>query len=166
MRVSELDGTLKDLTLMVGKVNGGSAINVVPEEAEAFFDIRSPYETDLDGIVTELNRFGKHPGIRFNLQTDMKWPAMRSDQAKPLAEIYRDLAETVGIPFHTVSTGGMSDGNWFSQIGVPTIDGLGPIGGLDHGPDEYMEIDSIPDRAGLLAGTIVGIGSMVDKQKA
>ena len=42
-------------------------------------------------------------------------------------------------------------------MGVPTIDGLGPIGGLDHSPDEYLEVASIVPRTALLAGLLLAI---------
>ena len=55
-------------------------------------------------------------------------------------------------------TGGASDANTTSGMGVPTIDGLGPIGGSDHSPAEYLEVDSIVPRTVLLAGLILALG--------
>ena len=43
-------------------------------------------------------------------------------------------------------------------MGVPSIDGLGPIGGLDHSPGEYLEVASIVPRTVLLAALIAAIG--------
>ena len=40
-------------------------------------------------------------------------------------------------------------------MGVPTLDGLGPIGGLDHAPGEYLELDSIVPRVTLLAALLL-----------
>ena len=42
--------------------------------------------------------------------------------------------------------GGVSDGSWMSKIGIPTVDGLGPVGALDHTDEEYIEIASIDPR--------------------
>ncbi|HSH21900.1 MAG TPA: hypothetical protein VK992_04670, partial [Candidatus Caenarcaniphilales bacterium] len=47
--------------------------------------------------------------------------------------------------------------NTTAGMGVPTLDGLGPIGGLDHSPDEYLEVGSIVPRTTLLAGLLVRI---------
>jgi glutamate carboxypeptidase len=58
-----------------------------------------------------------------------------------------------------VSTGGSSDGSYVSHFGVPVLDGLGPVGGLDHSPGEYLLADSIAPRAALLAGLLAIIGS-------
>jgi glutamate carboxypeptidase len=43
-------------------------------------------------------------------------------------------------------------------MGVPSIDGLGPIGGLDHSPDEYLEVASIVPRTALVAALVLAIG--------
>jgi len=52
------------------------------------------------------------------------------------------------------STGGASDGNFTSALGVPTLDGLGAVGDGAHAIDEYVDIDSLPRRAALVAGLI------------
>ena len=56
------------------------------------------------------------------------------------------------------ATGGCSDANTTAAMGVPSLDGLGPVGGNDHSPAEYIEIDSIVPRTTLLAGLLVAIG--------
>jgi glutamate carboxypeptidase len=56
------------------------------------------------------------------------------------------------------STGGASDANTTSGMGVPTLDGLGPIGGNDHSPAEYLDVDSIVPRTTMLAGLLLAIG--------
>jgi glutamate carboxypeptidase len=48
---------------------------------------------------------------------------------------------------------------------VPALDGLGPVGGLDHGPDEYILRSSIVPRTALLAGLVVSIAQMTQKQE-
>jgi glutamate carboxypeptidase len=64
------------------------------------------------------------------------------------------VASRLGIDLKEGSTGGASDGNLTSALGIPTLDGLGPIGDGAHAVDEYVEIDSILPRAALLAGLI------------
>jgi glutamate carboxypeptidase len=55
------------------------------------------------------------------------------------------------------STGGVSDGCWTAGAGLPTLDGLGPVGALDHSPDEYIEISSLALRCGLVAGLVAAV---------
>ena len=56
-----------------------------------------------------------------------------------------------------VFTGGISDVNKIAGFGTPVLDGLGPIGGLDHSPDEYLELSSIVPRTALVAGLMQAI---------
>ncbi|HEX7951195.1 MAG TPA: hypothetical protein VF494_12660, partial [Candidatus Limnocylindrales bacterium] len=56
-------------------------------------------------------------------------------------------------------TGGASDANTTSGMGIPSLDGLGPIGGNDHSPAEYLVVDSIVPRTTLLAGLLLAIAS-------
>ena len=60
-----------------------------------------------------------------------------------LAEAVR-LAREQGLDVGGQTSGGMSDGCWTAADGVPTLDGLGPVGGLDHSPSEYIQLDSVP----------------------
>jgi len=159
LRIAEFNNAREGLTVVPGKFSGGTATNVVPDRAVAHIDIRSPSESDLDWIISRIGRFDRSPDSSLRLAAHRRWPPMDAECGGPVAGIYQQIADEMRIVVHPVFTGGMSDGNWFSQANIPTIDGLGPIGGLDHGPDEYMEVNSIPDRAGLLAGTIVALGN-------
>ena len=67
----------------------------------------------------------------------------------------RALAVRLGFPLNDAATGGASDANTTAGMGVPSLDGLGPIGGNDHAPEEYLEVDSIVPRTTLLAGLLL-----------
>lgn len=68
------------------------------------------------------------------------------------------IAQQLGFEVDHAMTGGISDANYASGFGLPTLDGLGPIGDLDHSPDEYIELNSVAPRAALLAGLIAAVG--------
>ena len=67
------------------------------------------------------------------------------------------LGVALGAPVPETSTGGVSDGCWTAGAGLPTLDGLGPVGALDHSPDEYIEIASLAPRCGIVAGLVASI---------
>jgi glutamate carboxypeptidase len=75
-----------------------------------------------------------------------------------LVEHAQAIGRRLGFEVHDAATGGASDANTTSGMGVPTIDGLGPIGGNDHSPSEYLDVDSIVPRTTLLAGLLLSIG--------
>jgi glutamate carboxypeptidase len=55
--------------------------------------------------------------------------------------------------------GGASDASFVATEGIPVLDGLGPIGGLDHSLQEYIELSSIVPRTALLALLLAATGA-------
>ena len=74
-----------------------------------------------------------------------------------LAALARQVGDGLGLTFDVAATGGASDANFVAALGVPTLDGLGPIGGGDHGVDEWLDLASVHDRVALLAGLVVAV---------
>jgi len=68
-----------------------------------------------------------------------------------LAELTQICAQELGFEVRAAATGGVSYANHLASLGLPVLDGLGPIGGLDHSPGEYIGISSIVPRTALLA---------------
>jgi glutamate carboxypeptidase len=158
LRVAELDGTHPGLTVSAGKLLGGSMANVVPELAEATLDIRCLEPAHLDEVLERAGAFDSHRGVRLSLEVEGRWPPMDPGPAsRALASIYEALARDAGVPTSAELRGGMSDGCWVAAAGVPTLDGLGPVGGFDHGPDEFIDLASLGDRAALLVGLLVAV---------
>ena len=71
-----------------------------------------------------------------------------------LAELAIGVAAELGFELKDAGTGGASDANTTSAAGVPTLDGLGPIGGDDHSPKEWLDLTSVVPRISLLAGLL------------
>jgi len=57
----------------------------------------------------------------------------------------------LGIELEESATGGGSDGNFTSALGVPTLDGLGTVGEGAHAASESILVERIADRVALLA---------------
>jgi glutamate carboxypeptidase len=81
-------------------------------------------------------------------------PLERTDGVVRLYEKAGRVAKLLGYGLSEGATGGGSDGNFTAALGVPTLDGLGAIGGGAHALDEHIHVESVPDRAALLAGLI------------
>src|SRR5207244_2080014 len=77
----------------------------------------------------------------------------KGGSAELAAEASRIAAE-LGFELHDASTGGASDANTTSDAGVPTLDGPGPVGGDDHSPSEWSDLEPVPQRIALLAGLL------------
>lgn len=76
-----------------------------------------------------------------------------------LEGLAQQAARELGFEISGAKTGGGSDAVLVADEGTPALDGLGPVGGLDHGPDEYIELDSIVPRTALLAKVIMAIAN-------
>jgi glutamate carboxypeptidase len=136
---------------------------VVPDLAQAQFDLR--FLHDEDRIATErrfheLMMQKRIPNVELTLvrAPDIKAPLVQTPESLKLAHQANLIANLLGFSVHHVLTGGASDASFAASHGVPALDGLGPIGGRDHSPDEYLVLSSVAPRAALLAGLIVTIG--------
>jgi glutamate carboxypeptidase len=85
-------------------------------------------------------------------------PAMApSDGTARLERHAIRIAKDLGFELKGARTGGASDVSHAVHQGTPGLDGLGPVGGLDHGPDEYILTSSIVPRTALLAKLLQAI---------
>jgi len=143
-------------TVTVGVVQGGTRVNVVPAEAAVEIDVRITSNEEA-ARITELIRAlrPRLPGATLHIRGGINRPPMeRTSDTGRLFEIARKIGEELGIRIEEGSTGGASDGNFTAAMGIPTLDGLGPIGDGAHSLEEYVEIASLPERAALIAGLI------------
>lgn len=149
--VTELGNARSDLTLSVGTVAGGAAPNVIAEKAHADVDVRAFDHADLEWARQRIEEIGEIGSIA--IHETGRWPPMTPGDDR-LSLAYQETGHILGVPLAPLSTGGMSDGCWVASAGVPTVDGVGPEGDDDHSPREYLDLASVPARAGSLAGAI------------
>jgi len=153
-----LNERIPQATVTVGVVAGGTASNTVAAEASAQIDIRAVDHTSLTAMIAALHECATQtivPETTVTLVGGIVRPPMEKTVAtEQLAKWYQEVAQQIGISLQDVRTGGVSDANITSTIEAPTLDGLGPVGGLDHSPDEYILISSIVPRMILLAELI------------
>jgi len=149
------------VTANVGVFKAGTRPNIVCDQAELEVDVRAmaagPLRSAIDAVV-ELAAHPVVPDVTVDVETMHSWaPMEKLDRSGRLADHVIALATRLGFETKDTSTGGASDANTTSGMGVPTIDGLGPIGGMDHSPEEYLEIESIVPRTTLLAALLLEV---------
>ncbi|HEY4753165.1 MAG TPA: M20/M25/M40 family metallo-hydrolase, partial [Candidatus Limnocylindrales bacterium] len=137
--------------------------NVVAERCQLQVDVRSTTRDGIDAVgaaIAELCAEARAvPGVAMTVEeTSRHMPMEKLERSGRLAERAISLAAGLGIELRDAATGGASDANTTAGMGVPTLDGLGPIGGLDHSPGEYLEVASIVPRTTLLAALVAAIG--------
>lgn len=158
LRLQELHHAREDLTFVVTELITPNGVNTVPGEAFLTGDLRGLTSADLDWAMERVRAFGSYPGVVLS-EEDLGGPPPleRTPEVAALAEAAIALGADLGHPFGETSTGGVSDGSWTAWSGIPTLDGLGPVGGHDHTPDEYVETPSFATRAGVVAGLVAAI---------
>jgi glutamate carboxypeptidase len=144
------------LTVNVGRIEGGTRSNVVPERATAWIDVRIPRLRDRAVIERQLRRLKPcHPEARLEIEGGINRPPMERKMAAALFRKARVLGRAMGMDLNEASTGGGSDGNLTAALGVPTLDGLGAVGDGAHARHEHILIPELPRRAALLAALLV-----------
>ncbi|MEA2582704.1 MAG: glutamate carboxypeptidase [Thermomicrobiales bacterium] len=160
----KLNGMKDGMTVNPGRIEGGTNPNVVADYAKALFDLRAWSVRDLNELTDAFRETATKPwvpDVQVVVHADggAGMPAMeRTPGTVRLEEHAIRIARELGFPLKGAKTGGGSDVSFACHAGTPGLDGLGPIGGLDHGPDEYILQSSIVPRTALLAKLLTAIG--------
>jgi glutamate carboxypeptidase len=158
LRIEGLAAGRPEMTSVVTTVVAGAAANTVPGHARATIDIRSSDPQDLTVALAELERGGPYDGVTIEIVDRGTWPPMQRHPG--LAEAALRHAGDLGLAVGEQLSGGVSDGCWTSAAGIPTIDGLGPVGGLDHTVDEWVELETLEQRLELSVRLIASAAAM------
>jgi glutamate carboxypeptidase len=161
-----LNGRWPGVTVNVGVIDGGTRPNVVPEHCALEVDVRATSREALEAAEAELRRIADStevPDTSVEFETMARWwPMEKLERSGRLVEHAQAVAEALGFEVRDASTGGASDANTTSTMGIPSLDGLGPIGGNDHSPAEYLDVESIVPRTTMLAGLLLAIAADPD----
>jgi glutamate carboxypeptidase len=165
--LTRLNGLHPGTTVNVGVAGGGTRVNVVPDLAwvdiDARFATRAAGQA-LDQAIRMMAGQGRVPATSIEISGGIeKQPMEKTAATAYLVELTQSVAAELGFGVNDVQTGGNSDANHLAEWGVPVLDGLGPIGGEDHSPGEYLEADSIAPRTALLAGLMAAVASHRDQ---
>ena len=163
--LARLNGLAYGVTVNVGFIQGGSDYpSMVPDYAKMRLDVRGYSQADMQAaaqaiwqqLATEVI-----PGVRVKLtleESSVFPPLEQTPSGARLEALARQIAQDLGFTLRGAATGGASDASIAAAEGPPALDGLGPVGGLDHSPQEYINLDSIVPRTALLAHLIEALG--------
>jgi glutamate carboxypeptidase len=151
----------REITLNVGQITGGIGPNTVPELATATLDARFLTPDGQQRLEQSLARIAEHEsiaGTSTTLTVQSGRPAMpQSEGNRRLWAIAREQARILGYELPDELRSGVSDANFIAGLDVPVLDGLGPVGDLDHSDLEFILKNSLTSRAALTAATITAI---------
>lgn len=146
------------ISVNVGLIKGGTSSNTVAPNASAEIDVRittNEQGIEIDEKIKKICQIAKLEGIKLTLTGGINRPPMvKTSQSAELVELIKNEALKIGLEVEDVFTGGGSDASFTAGIGIPSVDGLGPVGGAQHSDKEYLELSSLPERTLLFANVI------------
>ena len=151
----------RGLTVNVGVAGGGSKTNVIAAQAWAEVDVRIARKGDgarMERKFDALKPVDKRCAL--TVSGGINRPPM--ERTRGTVKLYRQaraLAAELGFALDEASTGGASDGNFTSALGIPTLDGMGAVGEGAHAGHESIVVEHLAPRTALLAGMLAGCGS-------
>jgi glutamate carboxypeptidase len=150
-----------DVSVNVGTIRGGTRTNVVPPACTFEIDVRAPTTATLEAAEAEVERIcttPTMPDVTIDVHRDA-WHRPMEKTPAVAAEVERAIrfGAELGFDIRDAATGGASDANTIAAEGTPVIDGLGPIGGDDHSPAEWLDVASVVPRTALVAA-LIGLG--------
>jgi len=155
LKLEALNDQEAGLSVNVGRASGGSAANVIPGKAEAEFEVRFTEQRQSDEIEQKTRASTNspyHSSLIVQVARSHSRPVMARTPAT--ARLYQEavrIGEEIQISLSEESRGGASDANLLAASELPTIDGLGPVGEMDHSENERILKDSLFQRVELLA---------------
>jgi glutamate carboxypeptidase len=163
--LESLNASLPGVSLNVGKVEGGLGPSTIPGKASALIDLRWVDEDHRKILIAKIEQI-----LANTEQQDCSssYEILNSRPAMPQTEISekffqlvkktgRDLGQSIP-PEHRRGT---SDANFFGSVGIPTLDGLGPVCDKDHTPQEHIMVSSLVERSALLALLLAKYGRRI-----
>ncbi len=155
--VSKITDPAREITVSPGLGGGGTRVNVVPAQAWVEMDVRIARAKDEARVERALRRLHPHDeACSLHLTGGLNRPPMERTRATvALFRRAQEFARQIGITLAEASTGGGSDGNFTSALGVPTLDGMGAVGAGAHAIDEHCLRTQLAPRTALLAAMLL-----------
>lgn len=165
--LDDLNGQREGVTINPGFIEGGGAVNIVPELCISRFNIRLEQPEDEQWCLDHINRLIQNLNDRDGIQAQLhggfgRKPKVLSPANQKLFELARDCGSELGMPIRWQATGGCCDGNNLAAAGIPNIDTLGVQGGKIHSSEEYMLVSSLAERAKLSALLLMKLATTED----
>lgn len=148
------------ITTNVGLIGGGMSSNTVAPSAEAKLDVRFCTLEQRETLFARIREIVAEPGVPGTAATvtqTSEFLPLEPKWSEELLVRYQASAAQIGFTVEGEFTGGCSDAGFTASLGIPTLCGVGPVGGKAHTDKEYCCLETLVPRAQALLRTIVGL---------
>ena len=154
--IEALSDLKRGITLNIGTIQGGTRSNVIAAEAWAEVDARIVRAADFNKLDRRIKSLRvRDKGCVLKVEGGLNRPPMERTRATmALYQRAATLAATMGFDLQEAATGGGSDGNFTSALGIPTLDGMGAVGEGAHARNESVVLKELAPRTALLAAML------------
>jgi glutamate carboxypeptidase len=156
LAIAALADPARGTTVTPTLASAGTSVNTVPAAGTVAVDVRVRDDAEQARVDAAMRALRPAvPGTGIEVLGGPNRPPLAADASAALFGRAAALAKELGLPdLRGVSVGGASDGNFTAGVGIPTLDGLGAVGGGAHADDEHVLVDALPGRAALLAALV------------
>jgi glutamate carboxypeptidase len=156
LAVSRVADPAKGTTVTPTVASAGTTDNTVPAAALLRVDTRAATPDEQDRVDRELRALRPVlAGATVTVRRETSRPPLPASASAALFALAQRLAGELGLgPLEQATVGGGSDGNLTAGLGVPTLDGLGAVGGGAHALGEHVRVAAMPQRAALVAALV------------
>lgn len=153
-RISAIANPKLGTTVTPTVASAGTTENVVPAMAQIVVDVRVVVPEEKNRVEREMAALTPTvAGATISVSGSINRPPMHESASAELFAVALKIAAEMNLDGITgVAVGGGSDGNFTAAVGIPTLDGLGAVGGGAHADSEHVLISKMGERAALLAG--------------
>lgn len=159
LAIHALNDVAKGTSASVTVVAGGTVRNTIAPAARAEIDVRVATTGEAERVEKAMRALrAHHAGASLTVSGGLNRPPMeRTPGTQALFERAAAIAREMGYELREASVGGGSDGNFAAAAGANVLDGLGPLGDGAHAEHEHVVVDSLPERAGLVAELVAAL---------
>jgi glutamate carboxypeptidase len=163
LAIDSLNGLRSDVTINIGRIRGGEAVNVVPDLTVLRVNVRVSNREDQLWIESQMHQIGQrfntpNAGYLVEITGGIKSPPKNVDEnSRKWMERVEQAGGWIGEAISWKLSGGASDGNKLAALGLSNIDTFGPEGDLLHSNNEWVRLSSLPRKAALTAAFIKGL---------
>lgn len=146
----------------------GTTANTVPAAGQLMIDVRAHDRAEQHAIERALHELAAvTPSATVEIRRTALMPPLEVASSAELFARGKLLATSLGLaPLRATMVGGGSDGNRTAALGIPTLDGLGAVGGGAHAADEHVRVAALPGRAALLCALTRSVLAERDSDKS